>query len=204
MTAPGNTRENGFLNMQRIVLVRHAEPEIEIDKPAAEWALTERGMESSRRLAGELGDLACTVVIASPERKAIQTGQILADALGLPLEQDPRFAEQGAEPGEFYHDYAEFRTRVRQHFAVPEEVILRGESSRAAGARFGAAIASLQGSASDDAVPVIVSHGRIMASWLASLTGTSAWEIWTGLRMPDLIDVDLEQSSFRSIPIPLY
>jgi hypothetical protein len=32
----------------------------------------------------------------------------------------------------------------------------------------------------------------------------SAWDVWTELRMPDLIEVDLEQRTYRSIDIPLF
>jgi len=185
--------------LQRIVLVRHAEPEIDADKPAAEWALTLRGEQSTRLLCDAVRDLGPTRVIASPELKAIQTGQIIAGALDLPFAEDERLAEQGAGPGEFLTDYTQFRALVRRHFAEPGTAVMRGESSYDAGRRYDAAVRD----AAADGAPVLVSHGRIMASWLSSLTGQDAWGIWTDLRMPDLIEVDLEARTFRPIRVPL-
>ncbi len=80
---------------------------------------------------------------------------------------------------------------------------MRGESARAAGLRFADAVQSLLVRPEGE-VPVIVSHGRIMSSWLGSVSGIFAWEIWTELRMPDLIEVDLAAKTFRSIDVPLF
>jgi len=187
--------------MPRVMLVRHAEPHIDIDLPAAEWSLTPRGVASTQRLAVELLAANPSLIIASPERKALETARILAGALDVLIEQDERFSEQGAEAGQFLTDYAEFRALVRHHFDHPGEVVLRQESSHAAGERFGDALRARLESA--PGVPVIVSHGRIMASWLASLTGSSAWEIWTALRLPDLLDVDIDGRTYRSVDVPL-
>lgn len=189
--------------MRRVLLVRHAEPHIEIDLPASEWSLTPRGVASTQRLAAELMALRPALIVASPERKALQTAHVLAGELNLPIEIDEHFSEQGAEAGQFLTDYAEFRALVRHHFDHPDEVVLRQESSRAAADRFGAALDDRLRVLTPDDVPVIVSHGRIMASWLASLTDTEAWEIWTALRLPDLLDVDLDAGTFLSVDIPL-
>lgn len=187
--------------MPRVMLVRHAEPHIDIDRPAAEWSLTPRGVSSTQRLAVELLEANPSLIVASPERKALETARILAGALDLPIDQDERFSEQGAEAGQFLTDYAEFRALVRHHFDHPDQVVLRQESSHAAGERFADALrARLETTVG---VPVIVSHGRIMASWLASLTGSHAWEIWTALRLPDLLDVDIDGGTYRSIDVPL-
>jgi broad specificity phosphatase PhoE len=158
-------------------------------------------MASTNRLAAVLTAFEPTRIVASPERKAVETGRILADALQLPLGEAAHFSEQGAGPHEFIDDYRAFRSLVRDHFNRPDEVIMRHESSLAAGRRFGEGVKALDGR---DAVPVIVTHGRIMASWLSALSGANAWDIWTGLRMPDLVEVDLEARAFRRIDFPLF
>lgn len=188
--------------MPRVMLVRHAEPEIDVSLPAEQWVLTSRGRESAARLVSTLAEFAPTVIIASPELKAVETAQVLADGLGLDLELDTRFSEHGVGPMEFIEDYNEFRGLVRRHFGFPDEVVMRKESSRAAGDRFAAGVQERL-AAAPESVPVIVSHGRIVSSWLASLAGASAWEIWTELRMPDLIDVDLASNTFRTVPFPI-
>jgi broad specificity phosphatase PhoE len=189
--------------MKRVMLVRHAEPRIEADIPAEDWALTSRGIAAANRLASELARLGPTIILASPERKAVETANILSAVLGLPIEQEERFSEHGAGPGEFLADYAEFRDLVKRHFDHSDDVVMRQESSRDAGARFAEALASWLTTPPTD-VPVTVSHGRIMSSWLGGLTETSAWDIWTNLRMPDLIEVDLDRKTFRTIDFPLF
>ncbi len=189
--------------MTRVILVRHAEPQIDIDVPSAEWRLTPRGMSSTEQLAAVLASLGPTLIVASPERKAVETGRILADALGIPLEEDACFSEQEAEPGQFLADNSEFRAFVRSHFDHPDEIVMRQESSHSARERFAAAIRLRFPEHPSDEAPVIVSHGRIMVSWLGALTSVSAWDVWTELRMPDLIEVDLEQRTYHSIDIPL-
>jgi broad specificity phosphatase PhoE len=188
--------------MNRLLLVRHAEPSIDPAVAASEWSLAERGVRSASLVAAELARFGPTMIIASPERKAIDTARILSDGLGLPLEVDNRFSEHGAEPGEFMAEYGTFRDLVKRHFDRPDETVMRGESSRAAGLRFAEAVQDRLAHSPND-LPVIVSHGRIMSSWLGSLAGSSAWEIWTGLRMPDLIDVDLATGTFRAVDVSL-
>ena len=188
--------------MNRVILVRHAEPQIETEIPASAWSLTTRGESATRRLVPRIAALRPSTIIASPERKALQTAGLLAEGLEISLQQDERFSEQGADIGDFYPDYAQFRAIVEQHFNRPEEVVFRGESASSAAARFANGIAAVRES-SRTGTPVIVSHGRIMASWLAGISGQPPIEVWTALRMPDLIEVDLDTSQFRSLPVDL-
>ena len=187
--------------MNRLLLVRHAEPEIDVAVPSAAWPLTARGIASARRLATAAAEFAPTRVISSPEVKAVETGQVVATALGLPLAVDGQFAEHGAGPDQFIADYREFRAIVRRYFAEPQVVVFRDESCNAAAARFDAGVMGLTGQ--NDGVPIVITHGRIMSSWLANVSGGTAWDIWTGLRMPDLIEVDLDARAFRTIAFSL-
>jgi probable phosphoglycerate mutase len=187
--------------MRRLLLVRHAEPDIDFAVPSSAWPLTERGKVSSGRLAEAASGFAPTRVVTSPEVKAVETGRILADTFNLPLTEDDRFAEHGAGPDDFIADYREFRAKVRQFFTTPDAVVFRSESCAAAGARFAEGIRSLASEETD--LPLVVTHGRIMASWLAMLTGGTAWDIWIGLRLPDLIEVDLNAQAFRTVAFDL-
>lgn len=77
--------------MKRVMLVRHAEPEIDIEVPAAEWPLTPRGTERTKQLAARLAALGPTLIVASPERKALETGRLLAGILDLPWSRTTAF-----------------------------------------------------------------------------------------------------------------
>lgn len=186
--------------MERLILVRHAEPHISPDLDAAAWPLTSRGEIAVRHLATVLSDLKPDWIVTSPERKARETAALIAESLEIPVAEEPLIAEQGAGPDEFIADYGEFRDRVRAHFDRPEEVVFRNEAAADAVRRMAMCVDQC-GDA--EGVPVLVTHGRIMASWLGSLTGQDAWQIWNDLRMPDLIEVDLADRSFRSYVVPL-
>jgi broad specificity phosphatase PhoE len=190
--------------MNRLIVVRHAEPDIDTGKPAAEWPLTSRGVASSRRLATVLSGLHPTVIVASPERKAVETAMLIAESLELPMSIDERIAEQGAGPDEFLEDYNDFRELVRRHFEQSDDLVFRQEPSRVAGERFGQCVASCMERAGGTDVPVLVSHGRIMASWLGRLCKQSSWDIWNEFRMPDLIEVDLDRATYRAHEVPLF
>lgn len=188
--------------MDRIVLVRHAEPDVDPQLAAAEWALTPRGVKAARRMAVALSGLNPGWIVTSPERKARETAALLAESLEIPVEVDERLAEHGADPHEFFADYNEFRRLVEAHFAQPDQVVFRGEASATAAARFGASATDCAARL-NDGLPVLVSHGRIISSWLSGLTGQSATDIWNELRLPDLIEVDLRQGTFRSHYVPI-
>ncbi len=187
--------------MNRLLLVRHAEPEIDVAVPSAAWPLTARGVASAGRLATAVAEFAPTRVISSPEVKAVETGRVVATALGLPLEVDDHFAEHGAGPDQFIADYREFRAIVRRFFDEPQAVVFRDESCQAAAARFDAGVTDVTGRLGD--IPIVITHGRIMSSWLANVSGGTAWDIWTGLRMPDLIEVELDARAFRTVAFSL-
>lgn len=186
--------------MERLILVRHAEPEIDPSLDAAAWPLTSRGEVAARRLATVLSGLQPGWIITSPERKARETAALIAESLEIPVADDPLLAEQGAGPDEFIHDYRDFRDRVRAHFAQPGEAVFRNETAADAAQRMWVCVDQCRDAGG---VPVLVSHGRIMASWLADVTGQDAWSIWNDFRMPDLLEVDLRERTFRSHHVPL-
>lgn len=100
---------------------------------------------------------------------------------------------------EFIADRELFRETVRRHFAEPSRAVLGYESSNEATARFARVVSDLGDQTSAPRYPALVSHGRVMASFLASVTGADAWTIWNGLMMLDAIAVDLESGTVRRI-----
>lgn len=186
--------------MERLILVRHAEPEVDPTLAAAEWPLTSRGEFAVRRLATVLSGLEPGWIVSSPERKARETAALIAESLEIPVAEEPLIAEQGAGPDEFIANYGEFREMVRQHFIHSQQVVFRQEAAADAARRMAICVDQCRDAGG---VPVLVTHGRIMASWLASVTGRNAWEIWNEFRLPDLIEVDLDGRTFHSHDVPL-
>lgn len=185
--------------MSRFLLVRHAQPEIDPEQPAAAWPLSETGRFAARELAFAIGRLAPGMVVTSAERKAVETGAEIAAVLDLGLTIDDSLGEQGLTSLPLLSD-AEFRAAVEAHFREPERVVLGNESSAEAGQRLGRALDRLEQSASSvQGIPIVVTHGRALASFLARLTGDDAVATWRSLRMPEAFLVDPKPGTWRRL-----
>ncbi len=185
--------------MRSILLVRHAQPLVDPAQKASAWKLMSAGRDAARACAAQLAGERPDLVVTSRERKARETGKIIAGVLGLDVLEDERLGEQGRDEVAFMDDREHFRMAVRQHFEVPSKVVLGQESSLAAAARFARVVADLRIRMPPPRCPVLVSHGRVMAAFLASITGADAWTLWEDLRMPDTIAVDLESGTIRRL-----
>ncbi|PZS32427.1 MAG: bifunctional RNase H/acid phosphatase [Pseudonocardiales bacterium] len=79
------------------ILLRHGETPLSAEKRfsgSGDAALTESGMCQARSLAAYVARLATAdAVVSSPLRRARQTADIVAAAIGLPVTEDPGFAE---------------------------------------------------------------------------------------------------------------
>jgi broad specificity phosphatase PhoE len=77
----------------QLLLVRHALPLRNEVGQGADPDLSPEGVEQANRLPDALKRFPITRLVSSPQRRALQTGQPVADALGLPMEVDERLAE---------------------------------------------------------------------------------------------------------------
>jgi len=74
----------------RLLIIRHGECELE---SGADPPLTARGREQAARLADALCGLALDRVVCSTMRRAVETAEAVARALGLAVAQEPALAE---------------------------------------------------------------------------------------------------------------
>jgi broad specificity phosphatase PhoE len=77
----------------------------------------------------------------------------------------------------------ELRRAVRELFERPNEVVFGEESAARALARFSTAVDGL------GEKTVVVSHGTVISLYAAARTGRDAFELWSGLELPDLVVV---------------
>lgn len=172
--------------MTRVVLVRHAMPVVDPDRPPDRWELSPAGRAAAELLRGRLP--ADAVPVSSPQAKALDT---LAVALDLPADRirtDPRLAEV-ARPGEPVDDDVLHR-RLAWVTGHPDHRHTTWETTTAAAARFSTALAEL------DADQVVVgTHGLVSTAWLVSIgqlaAGEAAGAFWQQLGLPDVIEVQL-------------
>lgn len=77
----------------QLLLVRHALPLRSEPGQGSDPDLSEDGVEQAKRLPDALARFPITRLVSSPQRRAVQTAQPVADALGLSVEIDERLAE---------------------------------------------------------------------------------------------------------------
>jgi broad specificity phosphatase PhoE len=170
-----------------IVLIRHAEPNVEKGAASSGWVLSDEGREAAAALASKLLRFEFTELFSSPEPKALQTAQIIADRTGSQIHTDIRLREHERSAVGFL-DRDRFEARIASIFDRPDAIAFGEESADAVHARFSAAI--------DDAVarssgPVAaVTHGTAMTIYISRLTGIAPMPFWTSLRMPDAIVIE--------------
>jgi broad specificity phosphatase PhoE len=187
---------NSSLRGTRIVLVRHARPVIDPDRPGRTWSLAGDAREDVLRLAEAIRPLGCDGVVASPEPKARDTGGIIAGAFDVPCTVDDAFREQGGDAIPWLGDDA-FKAAVADHFARPNEVVFGDESSADAARRFAAGVARARAA---HGFPLVATHGRVMCGYLAQALGIDPRPIWSTLRLPDALVVDLEEKTVNRLP----
>jgi probable phosphoglycerate mutase len=77
----------------QLLLIRHALPLAATAEEGADPALSEHGLLMADRIAKALDRFQISRIVSSPQRRAQQSAQPVATALGLPVETDERLAE---------------------------------------------------------------------------------------------------------------
>jgi broad specificity phosphatase PhoE len=143
----------------QLLLVRHALPLRSEAGQGSDPDLSPEGVEQAKRLPDALKRFPITRLVSSPQRRALQTGQPVADALGLPIEVDERLAE---------YDYGQSHyTPIEQ---ASEEDLKRLMSGRLPGdvdqdafiARVRAGIDDVVATAGHDETVAVFSHGGVV------------------------------------------
>ena len=161
--------------MGKLVLVRHGESEGNVTRIFTTTPITLPLTELGRRQAHEAADVVKSIsspriVIASPYVRARDTGAIIAEALGLPFEIREGLHER--ETGEFAGKPYEsiFEAEGYDHARPWTWIPPGGESYEHVRDRVGPILDELAARFPDDDV-VVVSHGGVMVSMWAYMTG---------------------------------
>lgn len=143
----------------QLLLVRHALPLRSEAGQGSDPDLSPEGVEQAKRLPDALKRFPITRLVSSPQRRALQTGLPVADALGLPIEVDERLAE---------YDYGQSHyTPIEE---ASEEDLKRLMSGQLPGdvdqdafiARVRAGIDDVVAAAGHDETVAVFSHGGVV------------------------------------------
>ncbi|OGO49739.1 MAG: hypothetical protein A2148_09865 [Chloroflexi bacterium RBG_16_68_14] len=171
----------------RLYLVRHAAVTVRPDQPSEQWHLSFEGRQAAEALAEEPFWAGLGGLHTSPEPKATATAQRIAARHGLPIriERDLREVEGRVWIAEG------FQERVRRY--LTGEPIDSWEPREAAQTRVRGCIDGIAARSEGSEVGV-VSHGLALTLYLGDLLGldaTAAYQLWTGIGLPDVAVVDL-------------
>lgn len=171
--------------MRKLILVRHSLPVITGEQPASQWQLSEEGRRRCEGLAALLAAHHPTAIVTSTEPKAIETGQLVGERLGIPVETAPSLHEH-ERPRTGLDTLEQFQAKVARLLENPGELVFGTETGNKARERFSTAV--------DDAMKqhpagnvAIVSHGTVMTLFVARVAGIKPVPFWKGLGLPAFV-----------------
>jgi broad specificity phosphatase PhoE len=171
--------------MRKLLLIRHAQTRPVAGVRPAEFPLTEEGRRNCVAFARELARRQPAVIVTSEESKARETGEIIARTLALPVESFPGLEEHHRGVVEQLASPADFQDSIEQVFDVPDRIVYGEESAEDALARFSGAIEGVL-QAHPEGHVAVVTHGTVMALFVAAHNEIDVKGFWSGLKMPDL------------------
>ena len=163
-------------NSRALLLVRHCQAISQ--SPTA--ALTDVGLGQAERLADFLSGYPVDFIVTSRYARARQTIEPYSEKAGLPIHQDHRLNERILSIG----PRADWRRFVRRSFDDPDLRAPGGESARQALCRAAAALKDILHG--EHRLPVVVTHGNVLALLLHSVDASFGYRGWKSLTNPDV------------------
>jgi broad specificity phosphatase PhoE len=183
---------------RKLVLVRHSAPEIAPGVPASQWRLSDEGRLRCEALAAQLATYELGAVVTSTEPKAVETGQIVARILRLPIESAPGLHEQARPEVGLLASREQFQARVASVFEHPDQLVFGSETGDEAHARFTAAVDAVLRQHPDGNL-VIVSHGTVITLFVAHATGVDPIPFWKSLGLPAFVVLSLPELNLLEV-----
>lgn len=167
---------------QPLILIRHAAPQVDTTTPAHTWPLSQEGRARCIVLAEQLRPHALTRILTSTELKAQQTGQIIADVLGLPLNLANGIQEHNrTQTTEL--DNTTFKAKVARLLAEPDQLVFGLETGNQVRHRFTQAIQTVLNQYPTDSL-ALVTHGTALTLFLAAHNPIDPVTFWHNLDLP--------------------
>lgn len=185
-----------------LILVRHSESAVVADQPAHTWTLTPAGRQRAHQLAGLLRPFQPDAIFTSEEPKAQETGALLAEALGIEVEEAlPEFNEHQRWHTPFFDTPEAFQAAVAELFARPADLVLGEETAYDARGRFANGIYELVDETPNGNL-MVVTHGTVMALFSAPCLQQTPYYVWQTIQrlgMPCYIVLTLPDLTFVTL-----
>ena len=172
--------------MPNLVFIRHSQSQPDPTISSRLWTLTKEGQRRCEPLAEQLLPYNLDVIVTSTEPKAIETGELAAQRLGIPCRLIENLHEHERESAPFFDTKEEFLRAVANLFAKPEEPVFGDETGLEARDRFAGAVESVLAAYPQENI-AIVTHGTVLSLFASQHTGQESYSIWQSLGMPAII-----------------
>jgi broad specificity phosphatase PhoE len=183
--------------MRTLLLIKHASPLVIPGTPPEKWNLSDKGRESCGPLAEAIRQHVPSVVVASEEPKARETGEILAEKLGVPVETAPGLHEHDRSNVPHMRS-GEFISHMEVFFRKPTERVLGRESAVQALDRFESAVNAVVAKHTAGNI-AIVSHGTVIALLAAEHSDRYGFELWREMGLPSFLTMELPSYDLRKV-----
>ena len=170
--------------MPKLVLIKHASPEVVAGVPPEQWRLSEQGRAACPRLVESLRPYAPAAVVSSEEPKASEAGELVARALGVPFHTAPGLHEHDRSNVPHLRS-GEFISLMEVLFRKPNQLVLGRETAAGALKRFRNALDDvLEAHGADGKTVAVVSHGTVIALLLEQLGTRGGFDVWRAMKLP--------------------
>jgi broad specificity phosphatase PhoE len=180
-----------------LILVRHSQSRQNPALPASQWGLSDEGRRRCGALAERLAIYRPVAIVTSRERKAVETGAIVAARLDLPAETAAGLHEHARERAGYSSPEA-FEQSVAALFERPGELVFGEETASQAEQRFDQAVSDVLGRYPEQAVAV-VAHGTVISLFVARHAGIAPAPFWKSLGMPAIVVLALPDLKLQEV-----
>jgi broad specificity phosphatase PhoE len=165
-----------------IYLLRHAESNIDLSRPARNWSITLDGKEKARALASNEAIGSIHGIVHSSEKKARQTADTIAEGLDVQMYELSGLDELKREHKGVLTE-EEYRERVRDTLSNMDRPVIGWESGASALKRFESAVNKVNIMFHRKNI-LVVSHGIVLTAYFCKLKNfeSIAYERWRQLK----------------------
>ncbi|MFW6068177.1 MAG: histidine phosphatase family protein [Chloroflexota bacterium] len=177
------------MSRRRLILIRHSQSRPVPGVAPSMWGLTDLGRERCALLANHLRSFDLKKINCSRERKAVETAELAAARLGVPVAVADGVHEH-VRTGAPYLSHDAFTAMLQRFFAEPEELVFGAETAQDACRRFTRAAQTLVARQSHGDV-AIVTHGTVLSLFAGANSSWQPYDFWKKLGQPAVIVFDV-------------
>jgi probable phosphoglycerate mutase len=156
----------------QLLLIRHALPNRSEHGQGSDPDLAAEGVAQAHRLPAALTRHPITRLVSSPQRRAVQTGQPLAQARGLTIDIDERLAEYDRDMAAYVPIEVLKSERPEDWARMADGHLPGGVDEDAFRNRITAGLADIVAAAAHEDTVVVFSHGGVINVLLHEILGT--------------------------------